>query len=74
MKYTVQFGFGCYATFSSMEKAALAMRCIAEADCGVQEKPELEDCDDTPTIRMFPAWPKTKVEIPQKTMPIPEVR
>lgn len=54
MKYLVQFGYGCYATFSSMEKAALAMRCIAEADYGVRGADNSTEC----VIRMEPVFPK----------------
>jgi hypothetical protein len=52
MNYKVKFGYSCTATFSNMEKAALAMRCIAEADCGVED-----GNGRSPVIELTPVWP-----------------
>lgn len=63
MKYKLQLGYSCDAYFSSIEKAALAMRNIVEADGGVFGM-DLNDNIMPPNVMLIPVWPEKKEKGP----------
>lgn len=58
MKYKLRVGPSTEFYFSNMEKAALALRTLAEADCGAKYIGIIETNTSHADLRLEPIWPE----------------